>query len=90
MPNNLLKINRKESVVNANSLLAYKSIMGLKPAAHIQDCQEDSVTTANRGAILRKCQDYWSFKTASRQPPDSFQMAARLPYDGYDSVVTVL
>ena len=61
-----------------------------KPAVRIQDCQEDCVTTANSDAVLRKCQDYWSFKTASRQPPDSFQKAARLPYDGYDSVVTVL
>ena len=61
----------------------------VKPVAHIRDCQEDCVMTANRGAILRKCQEYWSFKTESRQPRDSFQTAARLPYDGYDGVVTV-
>ena len=64
------------------------SLSLLKPASHIQDCQEDCVTTANRGAILRKCQDYWSFKTASRQFSDGSKTALRWVRQCCDGVAT--
>ena len=64
----------------------------LKPAAHIQDCQEDCVTTANRGLNLEEMprllvfQD--SVKIASRQFSDGSKTALRWVRQCCDGVVT--
>ena len=54
----------------------------LKPAAHIQDCREDCVTTANCDAV-EKMPRLLVFQ-------DSIKTAFRQFSDGYDSVVTML
>ena len=76
--------------VTLNLKITRDEYVTVKPPAHIQDRLQDCVTISNPSAIVKKCQDYWSFKTALWQHPDSFLTVARLPYDGYNSVMTVL